>query len=699
MDLLLIAASATELWGTTKTVLQVAFGLGLVIFVHELGHFAVAKWCGVRCDKFYLGFDIFGLKLLKFQWGETEYGIGALPLGGYVKMLGQDDNPNRMQDEFDQAKVSGDLPAEPTSSDDGSVTPQYDPRSYVAKSVPQRMAIISAGVIMNLIFAYIVVACCYRAGLPYEPCVVTYVAPGAPAWEAGLRNGDEILEIDGTKKPYFVDDLMQRTALVNLSHGLDLLVSRPGEDKPFHLNVKPQESKLTPGRPTMGLSGPRSNQLWDKNWVFPESPAARAKPEFKAGDTVVAINGKPVSTYAEAQRELSKNRSEPIKIVVRRKPREDKSAVEGAADEKGEEVSMEVAPWPLRTLGLIMKTGPIVGVQRGSPAEAAGLKIDDQIIKIDGESPGDPLMLAQRMRQRVGEKVQLTIKRSAEKEPKVISVTPQQVEWYQVQAGGRISIDEIGVALPVENAILEVVPGSPADKAGLKANDELTVAEFIPANDERKKIEEEVYRGFKMEFEYKEQPLSVYCEFMDRVQNSLNDTTVKLTVKGGRTVTITPIDSSDGFDPDRGLSFAVLERIHKAESWGEAFSLSRRKTWYLVTLVYRTLQKLVTGQVSIFNLGGPVTIAMAAGQAASGGMVKFFMFLAMLSANLAVINFLPIPLLDGGHMLLLTVEGITGKPVPEKYAVKLQYLGLAFILGLMVLVFSLDGMRLFNYFK
>jgi regulator of sigma E protease len=74
-------------------VLQVAMGLGFVIFVHELGHFLVAKACGVKCEKFYLGFDVGGLKLCSFKWGETEYGIGILPLGGYVKMLGQDDNP------------------------------------------------------------------------------------------------------------------------------------------------------------------------------------------------------------------------------------------------------------------------------------------------------------------------------------------------------------------------------------------------------------------------------------------------------------------------------------------------------------------------------------------------------------------------------------------------------------------------------
>ena len=81
--------------GLTVVILKVAVGLGFVIFVHELGHFAVAKLCGVKCEKFYLGFDIAGLKFCKFRWGETEYGIGILPLGGYVKMLGQEDNPGQ----------------------------------------------------------------------------------------------------------------------------------------------------------------------------------------------------------------------------------------------------------------------------------------------------------------------------------------------------------------------------------------------------------------------------------------------------------------------------------------------------------------------------------------------------------------------------------------------------------------------------
>src|SRR5437773_11829780 len=147
-------------------VLKVAVGLGTVIFVHELGHFLVAKACGVKCEKFYVGFDVpitiplgkwklrLPRTLWKKQWGETEYGVGILPLGGYVKMLGQDDNPYKQEAEFERARGSdqaavGNAAAEgatataATPTTDMATQPggsHWDPRSYLAKSVPQRMA-------------------------------------------------------------------------------------------------------------------------------------------------------------------------------------------------------------------------------------------------------------------------------------------------------------------------------------------------------------------------------------------------------------------------------------------------------------------------------------------------------------------------------------------------------------------------------
>src|SRR5208282_395950 len=84
--------------------LEVAIGLGFVVFVHELGHFTVAKMCGVKVEKFFIGFDIGGLKLCSFRRGETLYGIGILPLGGYVKMLGQEDNPAQLRKEMERAR-------------------------------------------------------------------------------------------------------------------------------------------------------------------------------------------------------------------------------------------------------------------------------------------------------------------------------------------------------------------------------------------------------------------------------------------------------------------------------------------------------------------------------------------------------------------------------------------------------------------
>ncbi len=167
MGLYLIALIGLSMLGT---IVKVALALGLVIFVHELGHFAVAKLCGVKCEKFYLGFDIAGLKLCKFQWGETEYGIGILPLGGYVKMLGQEDNPTKEAAEDERAK------ADPAQAE------QYDPRSYKAQSVPRRMAIISAGVVMNLIFACVFAAIAYSIGFRDTPCAVSQLLPGEPAW-------------------------------------------------------------------------------------------------------------------------------------------------------------------------------------------------------------------------------------------------------------------------------------------------------------------------------------------------------------------------------------------------------------------------------------------------------------------------------------------------------------------------------------
>lgn len=229
--------------GVAKTIVLVLVGVNMLIIVHEWGHFIVARLCGVKCEKFYIWFDIFGWRFCKFKWGETEYGLGVLPLGGYVKMLGQEDNPGRLREELERAKALQEQknrisaePEPPEAAADSSAEPidikaaeeaLYDPRSYLAKSVPQRMAIISAGVVMNVFFAFVVAMIAYGIGVYKVDSEIGHIAPGGAAWRADLRVGDRVIEVAGKPVTQF-DKLREATMLGNIDHGVPIVIERPG---------------------------------------------------------------------------------------------------------------------------------------------------------------------------------------------------------------------------------------------------------------------------------------------------------------------------------------------------------------------------------------------------------------------------------------------------------------------------------------
>ncbi len=219
LPVLLGEVSLLSRWGGYFSVgLQVVAGIGFVIFVHELGHFLAAKTFGVKCEKFYVGFDVpisigpirLPRTLGRFRWGETEYGIGIVPLGGYVKMLGQDDDPRNAQIEAERSR-QGEGP-----------DAQLDPRSYQAKPVWQRMIIISAGVVMNVISAVFLAAAAFLYGVPYTPTIIGSTPIGSPSWEAGLRAGDRILQVARMTQddPYLrFEDLSAKTAIQGMRQG------------------------------------------------------------------------------------------------------------------------------------------------------------------------------------------------------------------------------------------------------------------------------------------------------------------------------------------------------------------------------------------------------------------------------------------------------------------------------------------------
>jgi regulator of sigma E protease len=127
-----------------------------------------------------------------------------------------------------------------------------------------------------------------------------------------------------------------------------------------------------------------------------------------------------------------------------------------------------------------------------------------------------------------------------------------------------------------------------------------------------------------------------------------------------------------------------------------AFGVGAEYTYRIVALTVVSIYKLITQEIPVSTLGGPILIAQVAGQQAKQGLTYLLHFMAILSVNLALLNLLPIPILDGGHMFFILFEAIRGKPMPVKHRELAQAMGLMLILALMVLVFYQDIMRLFS---
>jgi regulator of sigma E protease len=144
----------------------------------------------------------------------------------------------------------------------------------------------------------------------------------------------------------------------------------------------------------------------------------------------------------------------------------------------------------------------------------------------------------------------------------------------------------------------------------------------------------------------------------------------------------------------RGLNLEPASKMHTSQSWSESLRLGAKETWKRMLGVVDFLKLLTTGKVSRKAVGGPGMIFYQASSAASEGISKLLMFLTMLSANLAVLNFLPIPALDGGHMVFLLAEWIRGKPVDEQWQARLTIAGVLCLLALMAFVILNDASNL-----
>lgn len=268
------------------TILYFIIALGLLIFVHELGHFLLAKRAGICVETFSLGF---GPRLVGFKRGETDYRISALPLGGYVKMLGED-------------------PADASAD---------NPRAFAAKGVWTRAKVVLFGPLMNLFFALLVMPIVFMIGrsepvyLAEKP-VLMGVRADSPAAAAGLEKGDAIVEIDGEPATHWEDVLNK--VLLNSGQTLDLTVEREGRmlEKEVTVGTLPEIKGGYAGFEPMLFLG--NDAVIDA--VRPNGPADEAG--FKAGDRVVSFGGNQVSDWIDLTLLVDKNGGTPAAVIVQR---------------------------------------------------------------------------------------------------------------------------------------------------------------------------------------------------------------------------------------------------------------------------------------------------------------------------------------------------------------------------------------------
>ncbi|MGI9456592.1 MAG: site-2 protease family protein, partial [Aeoliella sp.] len=676
-------------------ILMTAIGLGFIIFVHELGHFAVAKWCGVKCDKFMIGFDIAGYKIGR-QWGETYYGIGILPLGGYVKMMGQDDDPRMTAEQIAESKATGDTVDTRQIVGPSGEKIDVDARSYLAKTVPQRMAIISAGVIMNVIFAFIFAVFAFRIGVPSEPCIVSSTDPGAPAWQHGLLPDDKIVRIGDIDEPWYMD-LRNEVSLSGRDEEVEFEVVQAKTGETTTINIRPSRERLKLAQ--IGVMQPVSLTLVKKGAARPFSPSAAVKDKIPDGGRIVAVDGTPVETYGQLAAILAANPESALSYTF--EPKADKEGV------VGESSTVTIGHNHSEYVGLVMRLGPITAIQKDSPAEQAGLKIGDQIVAVNNVPIGmasddgvgwDPRTLSERLAKigRDGQSVALEIKRPATKEGEkptelTIAVTPRKVTWFEIPftAKSPASAPALGIAYALKNEVVGTVPGSPARKVDLQPGDKIVSAQL-----EVSKEHEDDYKSWKKPIDFEEFP-DAWAYVVSELQGSPPDSVLKLKV--AREGTKKPLEvavdvdvDTSSFDPRRGLGLTPILETRKGDSFGEQCSMAWYETKRSLTSVYRFLGRIINNDIPATALGGPITIANAAYSWAMSGVGKLLLFLTLISANLAVVNFLPIPLLDGGHMVFLIYEGIFGRPANEKFVMVMHLAGFALIIGLMLFVFGLD---------
>lgn len=655
---------------TYVSIALIVLGFGFLIFVHELGHFLVAKLVGIKTTQFAIGF---GHSLLTWRkgigfrvgttepeyekrikegadpntLGETEYRLNYIPLGGYVKMLGQED--------MDPSARSA------------------DPRAFNNKSVSARFAVISAGVIMNVIFGMIFFVIAFTSGVKFPPATVGAVAPDSPASKTyasghendpaylGLRVDDRITHIDGKD----VDDMMDvkyATILGVEGSPLTLTVQRPGEAGGLTYGIMPEMNADT-GFFWLGVDSPLDLEV---TGVVAGGGAEAAG--ITEGMRITAVNGEPVSTFAQYDRAVTAERGREVAVTL-------------SDPESGKTVEVKAAADPKITadgihpniLGLVPPVR-VSAVGKKSPALKAGILPGDLIAAVNSKAWPSIDEFQKTVEGSAGEGVQVTVLRDGQE----LRLGPIKPKKTRIGVGIDLATgsDLIGHAL--DDSPLKTGAPIPGGSKLVALNGE-PIASWA---DLQRRLADLSDGGkpFGAELTYE-------LNIADRPRE-----TAKAEVSAEQAGQLAQAGWLAALPA--GVEVDLLRVPVVGEGPFEATALGFKKTHQWITNTYMTLLRLTQGTVPADKLSGPVGIVHQGTIIAQGGWQYLMFFLGLISINLAVINFLPIPITDGGQAVFLAAEKIKGSPVSVRVQTAATIAGLAVLGCVFLFVTYNDVLRL-----
>lgn len=719
------------------SLLLAVLGFAFVIIIHELGHFLVAKWAGVKVLRFSIGFPPI---VWSKRVGETDYSIGLLWLGGYVTMLGD------------------------ASSADG----HDEPRSFARASAGWRALILLGGVTFNLVSSWLLLLCLAWYGMPALPPVVGEVAfemadpehperlVPSPAARLGLRIGDRIESINGRRTYSYEDDVLHAIAgagreplrIEVLRDGQRLTLAGDREGKPVTAL-----SSREYGIPMLGSEPAESLIIADAVDVFGsgEGVAVRAGWKLRA----IADQELPPDAIGQTvQAGLERRVGDRVQLSFTDR--------EGARHDVTIRYAGENLPLDL-AIGLPVRVG--AAPAEDSPAALAGLLAGDVVVAVDGTPVSGRAHVIALVQRAVADQRESRLRLwRAESAGAVAAGYREAVAKPREYSDGRW---RIGVALePVFSGRLpdELPPAIDGQAnalaaAGWMAGDVLLEVprptqdpstEAVAAARATGTIPVRVLRGatvtrVAMAGRPDAAARTTLIDLLGRQIESAAPGSLTLAPAGDKPAKKVMLDdvpalrgalsgagpgdwivyagpAASGTDwelelarsanepvvltvplRDAGIAFAFARESRPIPVEGVAgvFALANHFTWYLpadaLAFIPKFFQSRAEGGIDATKtLSGPIGIFSALKSSSESSFARFLKLVALIGLNLFLINLLPIPIVDGGQLAILAIETVIRRPLPERLKAAFNYLGFALVVSLMLFALSLDVLRKFG---